>query len=84
VSSTTVATIGWPGAGRSGVRKATEARGFSVLQKSSPTLGLTEPPIQGISVLFSGGKAGAGGREFHHSSCKHSQLSAQYCALSSL
>jgi len=35
---------------------------------SLPTLGPTQPPIQGTSVLFSGGKAVAGEREVNHSS----------------
>ena len=82
VSATTVATIGWSGAGRSRVRVPAEVRAFSVLQKSSPTLGPTQPPIQGILVLFSAGKAGAGSHEFNHSSCKESQLGAQYYATS--
>ena len=66
--TTVVATIRGSGAGRPGVRIQAETRGFSVLQKSSPTLGPTQPPIQGISVLFSGGKAGTGEREGNHSS----------------
>jgi len=58
ICSVIVTTVG---GGRSGVRISAEVRGFSVLQKSSPTLGSTQPTNRRVSVLFSGGKAGTGG-----------------------
>ena len=72
------ATIGWSGAGRSGVRISAEARGLSVLQMSSPTLEPTQAPIQEISVLFSGGTTGAGEHEVNHSSPSSVEVKSEW------